>query len=340
MRLRSTTIWLLFAAFCLSAGGAVSAGESEAQRAPETTWPTTSWPVSSAEEQGMDSAGLARLIETVGTYKQDNLTIIRHGKIVADAYYAPYAAGISHDLRSVTKSIVSTLTAIELKQGLLDSVDHPVLDLFADKHIANIDDNKKAMTVQHLLDMTSGFEWQEKNYSPDETIMRMYQGARPHRIRAEPADVERAGHQILLQQRQPLCAVGADHEKDRQQRVRFCQEGAVRTARHHQRQMGQGRCARRHRWRSRIVAGAARYGAHRLSLSSRRDVGWKADHSVILGGARQSRHRSGDRRHPLFEPVVVVSGKGRLYGARPSLPDDPCDAEAGCRRRHDRYCAG
>jgi CubicO group peptidase (beta-lactamase class C family) len=174
MRLRSTTIWILLAAFCLSAGGAGSAGESEAHRAPETTWPTTSWPISSAEEQGMDSAGLARLVETVGTYKQDNLTIIRHGKIVADAYYAPYAAGISHDLRSVTKSIVSTLTAIELKQGLLDSVDHPVLDLFADKHITDIDDNKKAMTVQHLLDMTSGFEWQEKNYSPDETIMRMY----------------------------------------------------------------------------------------------------------------------------------------------------------------------
>lgn len=125
----------------------------------------------------MDSAGLARLIETVGTYKQDNLTIIRHGRIVADAYYAPYTAGVSHDLRSVTKSIISTLTAIELKQGLLDSIDHPVLDLFADKHITDIDDNKKAMTVQHLLDMTSGFEWQEKNYTPDETIIRMYRTA-------------------------------------------------------------------------------------------------------------------------------------------------------------------
>lgn len=122
----------------------------------------------------MDSAGLARLVETVGGSRQDSLTIIRHGKIVTDAYYAPYAAGISHDLRSVTKSVVSTLTAIELKQGLLDSVDHPVLDLFADKHISNVDDNKKAMTVQSLLDMTSGIEWQEKAYTPDETIMRMY----------------------------------------------------------------------------------------------------------------------------------------------------------------------
>jgi hypothetical protein len=40
----------------------------------------------------MDSASLAQLIEAMGTYKQDSLTIIRHGTIVADAYYAPYVA--------------------------------------------------------------------------------------------------------------------------------------------------------------------------------------------------------------------------------------------------------
>ena len=44
-------------------------------------------------------------------------------------------AGISHDLRSVTKSVVGTLTAIQLQKGSLDSVDHPVVDLFSDKEI-------------------------------------------------------------------------------------------------------------------------------------------------------------------------------------------------------------
>ena len=122
----------------------------------------------------MDSASLARLIETVGTYKQDSLMVIRHGKIVAEAYYAPYVAGISHDLRSVTKSVVGTLTAIQLQKGSLDSVDHPVIDLFSDKEIQNVDDRKKAMTVQSLLDMTSGIEWVERLYTPDETLMRMY----------------------------------------------------------------------------------------------------------------------------------------------------------------------
>ena len=84
----------------------------------------------------MDSASLARLIETVGTYKQDSLMIVRHGRIVAEAYYAPYVTGITHDLRSVTKSVVSTLIAIALQHGILDTVDHAVIDLFSDRHIS------------------------------------------------------------------------------------------------------------------------------------------------------------------------------------------------------------
>jgi CubicO group peptidase (beta-lactamase class C family) len=174
MHLRTAVLAALLAGFQCVAGCNASAGENEAQAAPETVWPTKSWQVSSPEEQGMDSASLARLIEAVGVYKQDSLMIIRHGRIVAEAYYAPYVAGISHDLRSVTKSIVSTLTAIEVKNGLLDSVDHPILDFFPDKNISNVDENKKAMTVQTLLDMTSGIEWKEKAYTPDETISRMY----------------------------------------------------------------------------------------------------------------------------------------------------------------------
>jgi CubicO group peptidase (beta-lactamase class C family) len=142
--------------------------------AGETPWPTASWQTSTPEEQGMSSGALADLIDTVGTRMQDSLVIVRHGRIVAEAYYAPYRSGIPHDLRSVTKSIIGTLTAIEVREALLDDTNHPVLDLFADKQITNVDDNKKAITVQNLLDMTSGIEWQEKNYTPDETIIRMY----------------------------------------------------------------------------------------------------------------------------------------------------------------------
>jgi CubicO group peptidase (beta-lactamase class C family) len=72
------------------------------------SWPTKEWQTSTPEEQGMDSAALAQLVNFVGIYKQDSLLIIRHGKIVVDAYYAPYAPNIRHDLRSVTKSFIGT----------------------------------------------------------------------------------------------------------------------------------------------------------------------------------------------------------------------------------------
>src|SRR6516225_7839446 len=147
MHFRIATLAALVAWFWCFAGFSAPADATDGQGTPEVPWPTKSWPVSSPEEQGMDSASLARLIETIGTYKQDSFMIVRHGRIVAEAYYAPYIADISHDLRSVTKSVVGTLTAIQLQKGNLDSVEQPVMELFADKQIQNVDDRKKAMTV-------------------------------------------------------------------------------------------------------------------------------------------------------------------------------------------------
>jgi CubicO group peptidase (beta-lactamase class C family) len=174
MRLMERIATALIAAQCLAASYALAA-PSECPCSSQTLWPTKDWEVSTPEAEGMDSAALAQLVDFVGIYKQDSLLIIRHGKIVVDAYYAPYARNIRHDLRSVTKSFIGTLTAIEVQEGLLDNVDHPIVDLFADKRISNVDDAKKAMTVQNMLDMTSGIAWEEQAYTPDETIVRMYQ---------------------------------------------------------------------------------------------------------------------------------------------------------------------
>jgi CubicO group peptidase (beta-lactamase class C family) len=77
-------------------------------------------------------------------------------------------------VRSVTKSVVGTLIAILLQKGSLDSVDHPVMDLCSGKEIQWVDDRKRAMTVQNLLDMTSGIAWVEKAFTPDETIVKMF----------------------------------------------------------------------------------------------------------------------------------------------------------------------
>jgi CubicO group peptidase (beta-lactamase class C family) len=132
-----------------------------AQNGAAPVWPTQQWQTSTPEEQGMDSMALANLLDFGKTRSLDSLLLVRHGRIVLDAYYAPYTSDIPHRINSSTKAVIGTLVAMAHKDGLLDSFDHPVLDFFADRTIAGVDDKKKAITVQHLLDMTSGIDWKE-----------------------------------------------------------------------------------------------------------------------------------------------------------------------------------
>jgi CubicO group peptidase (beta-lactamase class C family) len=131
--------------------------------AQQTThpWPTRGWPVSSPEEQGMSSERLARLVDFGALNDMDSVLVTRHGRIVLEASYAPFRAGLKHHVYSATKSVVSTLVGMALGDGLLDSTDRRVVDFFPNRTIANLDDAKKAITIQHLLDMTSGLAWQE-----------------------------------------------------------------------------------------------------------------------------------------------------------------------------------
>jgi len=150
-----------FALSALLFVAAIGGSAAHAQGTAEPLWPTRQWQTSTPEEQGMDSAALARLLAFGTTRSLDSLLIARHGRIVLDAYYAPYTSDIPHALNSSTKAVVGTLAAIVHKEGLLDSYDHKMLDFFGDRVIANLDDKKKSITVQNLLDMTSGLEWEE-----------------------------------------------------------------------------------------------------------------------------------------------------------------------------------
>jgi CubicO group peptidase (beta-lactamase class C family) len=145
----------------LAFAASLSNHAASAQMEATAVWPTQQWQISTPEEQGMESAALAALLDFGATRSLDSLLLVRHGRIVLDAYYAPYTPDIPHRINSATKAVVGTLVAITQKEGLLDSFDHPVLDFFADRNVANLDERKKAITVQNLLDMTSGINWQE-----------------------------------------------------------------------------------------------------------------------------------------------------------------------------------
>lgn len=68
-----------------------------------------------------------------------------------------------HDVRSVTKSVVSMLFGIAVGDGLIRNLDTPVLEYFpeyADLHTPE----RMRITLRHLLTMSSGFRWDETTY--------------------------------------------------------------------------------------------------------------------------------------------------------------------------------
>src|ERR1700729_4302527 len=98
MRNQRSVLWIALGTFILVIRICCTA--AYAQDEAETIWPTQQWQTSSPEEQGMDSAALAKLVEFGSSRSFDSLLIARHGKIVMDAYYAPYAAEIPHVINS------------------------------------------------------------------------------------------------------------------------------------------------------------------------------------------------------------------------------------------------
>jgi len=165
-RRQATAVLLAGAAAPFTAGAqqdaAAPAPSATSATTPATTlWPGDDWAESTPEAQGMDSAALAKLVDFGAAQGMDSLLVTRHGSLVAEAFYAPYREGLKHAVNSTTKGVVATLTGMAIQDGLIASRDAPVLDFFADRKVANADASKKAMTLGHLLDMTSGLHWIE-----------------------------------------------------------------------------------------------------------------------------------------------------------------------------------
>ena len=127
----------------------------------------------------MSSAALTEVVAFGKAAGFDSVLISRHGWIVAEAYYAPFRVGERHVLNSATKGVIGTLVGMAAQQGLLDP-EQRVLEIFSDRTIANVDDDKRAITIKHLLDMTSGFAWTEPLTGAPETAIEMFHS--PDRI--------------------------------------------------------------------------------------------------------------------------------------------------------------
>jgi CubicO group peptidase (beta-lactamase class C family) len=132
--------------------------QTPANRRP---WPTQQWTTATPESQGMDSRDLAAFVDFGAANGMDSLVVTRHGRVVAEAYFGTFKSTQRHRINSATKGVVAALVGMAIEQGKLPDTSKPLLSYFADRTIANVDERKKAITVQHLLDMTSGLNWTE-----------------------------------------------------------------------------------------------------------------------------------------------------------------------------------
>jgi CubicO group peptidase (beta-lactamase class C family) len=97
-----------------------------------------------------------------------SLLIVRDGSVLVDAYVYPYDESLYHDVASVTKSVVSTLIGIAATRGELD-LDAPIVSFFADREIADLNEDKERITVRDLLSMSSGLacsDWPSEQTQP------------------------------------------------------------------------------------------------------------------------------------------------------------------------------
>ena len=128
-----------------------------AESAP--SWPKDAWTHATPESMGMDSVALSKLVDFGSAIRMDGLVVVRHGRIVAEAYYAPFKAGTRHRINSATKGIVGALVGAAIQAGYLKSTEQRVAEFFPEMPAS--DARKNEISVQHLLDMTSGIDWDE-----------------------------------------------------------------------------------------------------------------------------------------------------------------------------------
>ena len=156
------------------------------------------WQTANAESLGVDSAALGRLTDTIRAWPElgvHAILIERSGHLIYESYFDGFderwgqplgrvsmTVTSKHDLRSITKSVVSALTGLALGEGAIKSLDEPVVQWFPEFPELNTTERRR-VTLAHVLAMTSGLRWNEQvpYTDPQNDEIRMTRDAQPLR---------------------------------------------------------------------------------------------------------------------------------------------------------------
>lgn len=149
------------------------------------------WPASTPEAAGFE-ADLAERIDAAlrddGFAKLHSLLLVRDGKLVYERYFSGddekldldfkglvFDAGMKHDVRSITKTVVGLLYGIALSEGKAPALDASIVEHFPEYPGPAADPAKRKITVGDALGMALGLEWNENAKPPESDEWRMEQ---------------------------------------------------------------------------------------------------------------------------------------------------------------------
>ena len=127
--------------------------------APEITG--DGWLTSTPSAEGLDSQQLGKVFDSIrdGVFPGvDSMVVVSNQRLVAEGYFNGFGRDTVHDLRSTGKSFISTLAGIALEQGLFGLDDTLAQHIPDFEGFENVDAAKRAITLRHLLNMTSGLD--------------------------------------------------------------------------------------------------------------------------------------------------------------------------------------
>ena len=120
-------------------------------------------PRSTPEAQGISSAAVRAYLEAADreVKTMHSFMLVRHGKVIAEAWWKPEAAEKPHQMWSLSKSFTSTAVGMAVADGKL-KVEDKVVSFFPEDAPATVSENLKAMSVKDLLTMSAGHDVEAK----------------------------------------------------------------------------------------------------------------------------------------------------------------------------------
>ena len=176
------------------------------------------WPVSTLEQEGIDQAMIEKFVqklidmpqENVSTSQVHSVLIARHGKLVLEEYFHGFDRDTPHDTRSASKSWTNVLIGAAMQAGVPIRLDTPVYETMLGSVPADLDPRKKAMTLEHLISMTAGFDCDDSGERPGDEDPMQEQTAEPdwYRYSLNVPMAWNSGEQIVYCSMKPNLAAG------------------------------------------------------------------------------------------------------------------------------------